>query len=97
MTSNEEVARMIFDAEENEEVSFRSGGKEIENEGPVSITLRFANIEDMMMFRDDLIPKAGIRVRDALDDGFIVTGREFIVQMNVPEELRVTRHITKEE
>ena len=82
--------------EANEEVSFRSRGQEIENEGTVSITMRFANIEDMMMFRDDLIPKAGIRAKDALDDNAVATGREFIVQMNVEEELRLTRHITTE-
>ena len=96
MTSNEEVARMIFDAEANEEVSFRSGGKEIENEGVVSLVLKFANIEDMMMFRDDLMPKAGIRAKDALDDN-VYFNRQFIAQMNVPEEVRVTRHITTEE
>ena len=49
-----------------------------------------------MTFRDDLIPKAGIRARDALDDNAVATGREFIVQMNVEEELRLTRHITTE-
>ena len=96
MTSDEKVAQMIFGDEENGELSYRSAGKEIENEGVVSITLRFANIEDMMTFRDDLIPKAGIRARDALDDNAVSTGREFMVQMNVQEELRVTRHITKE-
>ena len=96
MTSDEKVAQMIVGDEENGELSYRSAGKEIENEGVVSLVLKFANIEDMMTFRDDLIPKAGIRARDALDDNAVSTGREFMVQMNVQEELRVTRHITKE-
>jgi hypothetical protein len=58
--------------------------------------MRFANIEDMMTFRGDLIPKAGIRAKDALDDNAVSTGREFMAQMNVPEEVRVTRHVTTE-
>ena len=92
----EELTFPMSVEEANEELSFRSRGKEIENEGTVSITLRFANIEDMMSFRDDLIPKAGIRAKDALDDNAVATGREFIAQMNVEEGLRLTRHITTE-
>ena len=95
-SSKEELTFPMSVEEANEELSFRSHGKEIENEGTVSITLRFANIEDMMSFRDDLIPKAGIRAKDALDDNAVATGREFIAQINVEEGLRLTRHITTE-
>ena len=95
MTTDEKVARMIFNAEENVKVSYRSGGKEIENEGKVSLILQFENIHDMLTLRDDLFPKAGIRLRDALDDD-VYFNRQFIAQMNVPEEVRVTRHETKE-
>jgi len=49
----------------------------------------------MMQFRDDLMPKAGIRARDALDDN-VYFNRQFIAQMNVEEELRLTRHETRE-
>ena len=79
----------------DDEMTYRLGGKEVENEGKVSLVLRFANVEDMLAFRDDLIPKAGIRARDSLDDD-VFFNRQFVAQNNVPEEARVTRHITTE-
>ena len=75
------------------ELSFRSGGKEIENEGMVSLTFKFASVEDMMSFQVEFIRHVGICDRDLVDDS-VYFNRQFVARMDVPEELRVTCHET---
>lgn len=82
-------------AEQEGELSFRSAGKEIENDGKVSLILQFATIDDMLKFRDAAIPNTGIRARDAIDDD-VYFNRQFIAQKSMEESVRVTRHITAE-
>lgn len=83
-SSDEEMTfpMSVEEANENVEVSYSIGGKKIKNEGTVSFTLRFVDIEDMVKFRDDLLPKAGIRQSKGEGDRLIASDREFIAHFS---------------
>ena len=85
---------------EDTEVSFRIGTKELKNEGRVSLSLVFANVGDMLKFRDHSLLDKEMNIRqingqDSLD-GKIPTGRKFILRGEVEESVRVARYITTE-
>jgi len=92
------MGRWAFNDGEDTEVSFRIGTKELKNEGRVSLSVVFANVEDMLRFRDiGLLDKElNIRQIDSLD-GNIAAERQFILRGAVEKSARVSRYITTKE
>jgi hypothetical protein len=96
----EAAAAMVARADEKQgELTYRSGGRQIENAGTVSLLLKFKSVEDMLAFRDGVpaTSTADIREVDALDNSSLISPRrQFILRNAADDSVRVTRHITTE-
>lgn len=78
MTEAEEMMEELMERGERD-LAFMVGTREVEDQGKVELTLKFASMQDMMRFAAEVMGgQQGIRQRDALD-GSISGDRRFVV------------------